>query len=60
MGDRYEIINKFESLSHRPGVKIKMVTVKFGKGVFTMPEKEWRWVFGQCRSNRWKKNNSVA
>lgn len=58
-GDRYEIINRFKSQAQVAGDKIDMVTVRFRNGVFTMPEAEWRWVYGECHPERWKKNDAA-
>ena len=51
---RYEIVGRFVSYGKC------IVTVKLEHGTHVMPEEDWKWIFGQLRSERWGSNKRVG
>ena len=60
MGNEYKVVGKFLTKSYATGETVKMVVVQDSRGACTMPEDEWKWVYGQLHQNKWKKNDSAA
>lgn len=59
MGEEYTAVGEF--ISHgKSGEEVKMVVVRDSRGACVMPEKDWKWVYGQLHLNKWKKNDSAA
>lgn len=60
MRNEYVVVGKFLSPSKVTGEMIKMVVVRDERGACTMPEDEWKWVYGRQHREKWKKNDSAA
>lgn len=59
MENEYKVVGEF--VSHgKSGEEAKMVVMRDSRGACTMPEDEWKWVYGQLHQNKWKKNDSAA
>ena len=60
MKNEYKVVGKLLSPSKITSEIVKMVVVRDERGACTMPEDEWKWVYGRQHQNRWKTNDSVA
>ena len=60
MGNEYKVVGKFLSPSKIMGEMVRMVIVQDERGACTMPEDEWKGVYGRQHRERWKKNDSAA
>lgn len=58
--DEYKVVGRFLSPSKISSEMIKTVVVQDKRGACTMPEDEWKWVYGRQHQSKWKKNDSVA
>ena len=52
MGNEYKVVGKFLSPSKITGEIVKMVVVRDERGACTMPEDEWKWVYGRQHRDR--------
>lgn len=59
MENEYRVVGKFTSCN-KLGEEVKMVVVQDDRGACTMPEDEWKWVYGRQHRERWKKDASAA
>lgn len=58
MGEEYAVVGEFVTYG-KSGKEVKMVVVRDSRGACVMPEKDWKWVYGQLHGDKWK-NDSAA